>query len=217
MLENKEKICSIILATGNAHKIREISQILSGIPFLTLEDFEIKSKVEENGSSFFENAKIKAKHYYKMLQKQGAPEPFAVLSEDSGLCVDALGGAPGILSSRYGMDRITEKEQKEDPYWQLSLLLKEMQGKLNRKARFICSALLYLQHETLVFSQAIWEGEIIQNMAQGMNGFGYDPIFYLPAREKSSAELSSEEKNTLSHRARALKALRPVLEHYIEK
>ena len=182
----------IVLATGNAGKLKEIREIFSGIDvgIVAQSDFDTPEAIED-GLSFVENAIIKARN---AAVHTGLP----ALSDDSGIEVDALNGEPGIHSARYaGNDESN-----------IQRLLRELDGlpDSKRTARFQC-VMVYLRHANdpvPVIAQGAWEGRILET-PQGEGGFGYDPVFYVPERGCSAAELSSEDKNTLSHRGKALR------------
>lgn len=189
------------MATGNANKVREIRQMLegSGIEVISMKDAGIEAEIVEDGTSFEENAVIKAETIRDLCGS-------IVMADDSGLEIDALNGEPGIHSARYlGEDTpYTFKNQV------ILERLKEVSEE-ERSARFICAvALAYPDAPTKVF-RGVFEGRIAYE-ARGENGFGYDPIFFVPERNCTSAELSPEEKNSMSHRGKALfmavKALR---------
>ena len=187
----------IVLASNNAGKLKEFQQLLADrhLDVLPQAHFEV-SEVEETGLSFAENAIIKARHASKIA---GLP----AIADDSGLEVDFLEGAPGIYSARFsGADANDAKNNHK-----LLKLLKDVPGE-QRSARFQC-VLVYLRHPldpTPLVCQGTWEGRILTT-AQGDNGFGYDPLFLDPTTGLSSAELSKEQKNTRSHRAKALQCL----------
>ena len=176
----------IVLATSNEHKVKEINAIVDGknIEFVLPEgEFD----PIEDGETFEENSYIKARCAWELTKTW-------VLADDSGLCIDALDGKPGIYSARYA----------ETPQKRIDRVLKEMKGKTNRKARFNCSMTLLNPNGEKVFSyMGVCEGEIVEKQ-RGINGFGYDPIFLVDGLSKTMAELSEEEKNQLSHRAKAL-------------
>lgn len=182
----------IVLATGNAGKLKEIREIFSGIDvgIVAQSDFDTPEAIED-GLSFVENAIIKARN-------AAAHTGLPALSDDSGIEVDALNGEPGIHSARYaGNDESN-----------IQRLLRELDGlpDSKRTARFQC-VMVYLRHANdpvPVIAQGAWEGRILET-PQGEGGFGYDPVFYVPERGCSAAELSSEDKNTLSHRGKALR------------
>lgn len=187
----------LVLASGNAGKLREFQQIFahSGIDVLPQAEFAIPD-AEETGLSFVENAIIKARHAAKL---SGLP----ALADDSGLAVDFLGGAPGIYSSRFSGAQANDQSNNQ-------LLLERLKGvpKEQRTASFHC-VLVLMQHAQdpvpLIF-HGQWQG-VILTQAQGEQGFGYDPLFYVPEHQCSSAELSAELKNTISHRGKAVAAL----------
>ncbi len=187
----------IVLASGNRGKVREINQILAGldIEVVPQSDFNVP-EIEETGLTFVENAILKARNAAKCT---GLP----AIADDSGLEVDALRGAPGIYSARYaGPDNDDTKN--------LQKVLQELDGvaEAERGARFQC-LLVYMEHDldpTPIICQGTWEGRIT-HAPSGANGFGYDPIFFVPDHGCTSAELSPEEKNRLSHRGQALQKL----------
>jgi len=187
----------IVLASNNKGKVREFGQMLSMIDMEVLPQatFNIED-ADETGLTFVENAIIKARH-------ASAIAELPAIADDSGLEVDALKGAPGIYSARYSGEGATDEKNL------LKLLgaLKDVPEE-KRTARFQC-VLVYMRHAedpTPIICQGTWEGIIITK-PQGENGFGYDPIFYVPEYNCTSAQLSSEQKNKLSHRGIALKAL----------
>jgi len=184
----------IWFATNNDHKKKELEAILDKkllIPSAEGYDFN----PEETGDSFRENALIKARDLQKIL---GRNEP--VIADDSGLCVDALGGRPGVLSARYGM----ENGSKLTSCCQNLLLLDELGDNKLRTARFVCAMVLLINNDMFTLIQETLEGEIVnKNDMKGDGGFGYDPVFFLPDYGCTLAELSSEEKNKISHRGKA--------------
>ncbi len=186
----------IILASNNKGKIREFSTMLKGIfEVISMGDRGVE-EVPETGLTFVENALIKARN---ASEQSGLP----ALADDSGIVVDALEGKPGIYSARYAGNHGDDEANTQK-------LLDEMQsvpdGK--RTGRFWC-AIVFVEHAndpTPIIIQRGWEGEILHEKV-GENGFGYDPIFYVPTYKKASAELSPEQKNNISHRGKALQAL----------
>lgn len=187
----------IVLATGNKGKVKELAEMLAPLNFEVLpqSDFEVP-EVAETGTTFVENAIIKARHASAIT---GLP----AIADDSGLAVDYLKGAPGIYSARFAGANATDQQN-------LQKLLVELDGidKTKRTARFHC-VLVFMQHAedpTPIICHGSWEGEITET-AHGDGGFGYDPIFYVPTDNCCSAELSRERKNQLSHRGQALTAL----------
>lgn len=185
----------LIIATNNKNKVKEIKEILSGhfSDILSMAEAGIAIDIVEDGATFIENALIKAKAI------RALKPDFAVLADDSGLCVDALGGEPGIRSARYSGEGANDQKNNE-------LLLKNMQGVKNRNAKFMCAIALILADGTQIVSQGESLGEIMHE-AKGENGFGYDPLFFSYDLNKPFAQASSEEKNSVSHRGRALASL----------
>lgn len=190
-----------VLATGNLGKVKELSDVLA--PFnVTLKpqsDFDVSS-VTETGTTFVENAIIKARHAAK---ETGLPS----IADDSGLAVNAIGGAPGIYSARYSAE---ENEGNPTDRSNIDKLLLEMENtpKSMRSAQFHC-CLVFMRHEldpTPVISHGIWRGEILTEL-KGESGFGYDPVFWLSDLNLTAAQLSKKEKSAISHRGHAVKGL----------
>ena len=187
----------VVLATGNPGKVREINQILTGlnIQVLPQTDFSVP-EVEETGLTFVENAILKARN---AAHHTGLP----AIADDSGLEVDALKGAPGVYSSRFAGADASDQDN-------LNKLLNDLDevAEAERTARFQC-LMVYLEHAadpTPLICQGTWEGRIAQE-AKGENGFGYDPVFYVPEQHCHAAELTPDVKNRLSHRGQALNKL----------
>ncbi len=185
----------IVLASGNAHKIKEIGQMLPEFEVVGYKDLGFDQEIEENGTTFYENALIKAKTVSCAL---GLP----ALADDSGICVEALGGEPGIYSARYAGDGIDAHNNK--------LLLKNMEGQKNRKAKFVCCMVFYKPDGQIITSTGETYG-IIMDHEEGENGFGYDPLFFSDDLQKCLGVALAEEKNTISHRFRAIKGLKDKL------
>lgn len=187
----------LVLASSNTGKINELQSLLSPLQWRVLPQSHFGvSDAEETGFSFIENALIKARHASRL---SGLP----AIADDSGLCVDALGGAPGIYSARYAGSNATDADNNAKLLTALANLPTEKRG-----AHFHC-ALVFIQHaddEHPVICEKTWNGFILPT-ACGNNGFGYDPLFFVPSHECSSAELTADEKNRLSHRGQALRAL----------
>ena len=187
----------IIFATGNEGEMKEVRMILEdlGLPVLSLKDAGITADVEENGTTFEENAQIKAK---AIMEMTGA----LVLADDSGLEVDALDKEPGIYSARY-MGHDTSYHIKNQN------IIDRLEGKVGeeRSARFVCAIAAAFPDGRVLITRGTMEGQIGYE-EKGENGFGYDPIFYLPEYQCYSAELSLEEKNKLSHRGKALRLMK---------
>ncbi|HPR50922.1 MAG TPA: RdgB/HAM1 family non-canonical purine NTP pyrophosphatase [Deltaproteobacteria bacterium] len=186
---------NILAATTNPGKIREITEILAGlgVAILTPKETNVVLDVEEDGSSFAENAAIKARAW---CAASGLP----ALADDSGLCVDALGGRPGVRSARFAGQGASD----EDNYL---LLLESMSGEKDRRARFVCAVALAFPGGDIVFAEGSYEGRILEEPV-GEGGFGYDPVFFDPASGKSFAQLTPQEKNERSHRKKALVELK---------
>jgi len=193
----KEKLHRFVVASGNQGKLREINQLLSGLHIQGVPQTEFNvPDVEETGLTFVENAIIKARH---AAQHTGLP----ALADDSGIEVDYLRGEPGIYSARYAGKGTSDLDN-------LNKLLDALKNVPDeqRTARFQCLMVL-MRHDkdpTPLICQGTWEGRILYE-PKGENGFGYDPIFYVPTHNCSSAELTSEIKNQLSHRGQALEKL----------
>lgn len=184
----------IIAATKNANKIREISEMFSPLGFEVISQAEagIDVDIEETGDTFAKNALIKARAVAMLCDDY-------VLADDSGLCVDALGGRPGVYSARYAGEGATDRDK-------INKLLSEMEGENNRAARFV-SAIAFISPDG---SEIVTQGEVsgrILREPRGDNGFGYDPIFFSDELAKTFAEAMPEEKNSVSHRGRALTML----------
>ncbi len=197
----------IIFATGNEGKMREIRAILTDVEaeILSMKEAGIKLTIEENGESFAENAAIKAKAVAQALAAAGKFHDCAVLADDSGLEIDCLNGEPGIHSARYLGEETPFDVKSRD-------LLKRMEHipDAERSARFVCAiAAVFADGETVTTRGTI-EGRI-GHALKGDNGFGYDPIFYLPEYGRTAAELTDEEKNSISHRSRALALMKEEL------
>lgn len=192
----------IIFATGNENKMKEIRMILAdlGMPILSMKEAGIEADIVEDGKTFEENAMIKATEIAKLTQN------CIVLADDSGLEIDYLNKEPGIYSARYaGVD--TSYDVKNN------LLLERLQGvpDENRTARFVCAVAAVFPDGSSEVVRGTIEG-IIGHEIVGENGFGYDPIFYLPEYGCTTAQLPSEKKNELSHRGNALRAMRAIME-----
>ncbi|CAM4051998.1 XTP/dITP diphosphatase [Pseudoalteromonas byunsanensis] len=185
----------IVLATGNQGKVKELASMLSELKIEVLPQSQFNvPDVAETGTTFVENAIIKARHAAKIT---GLP----AIADDSGLEVDALDGAPGVYSARYAGIDANDQDN-------IDKLLKALEGQPKRTARFWC-VLVYMRHAddpTPLICQASWDGEITTQQ-QGREGFGYDPVFFVPEQNCTSAELSKEQKNALSHRGQALTML----------
>ncbi|MEQ1635414.1 MAG: RdgB/HAM1 family non-canonical purine NTP pyrophosphatase [Methylococcales bacterium] len=189
----------IVLASGNQGKIKEIQAILAPHPILAQSHFNVP-EAEETASTFIENALIKARNAALHCQ-------LPALADDSGLVVDALNGAPGVISARYAGVGSSDLDN-------VKKLLAKLEGvpEAQRTARFIC-VIAFMRHAEDPFpliAQGIWEGRILTQVA-GTNGFGYDPVFWVPTHQCASAELPPTLKNEISHRGQALQQLKQLL------
>lgn len=184
----------IIVASGNAHKIEEIKRIFRGVELVPMAEAGFSGDIEETGKTFKENAYIKAKAVYERLH-------MPVLADDSGLCVDALDGAPGVYSARFSGGSSADNR---------ALLLKRLDGVTHRTARFACCVCYIGTDGKPLFGEGYTEGRIMFEEI-GNRGFGYDSLFYSNDLDKSFGEASEDEKNSVSHRFRALSDLRSKL------
>jgi XTP/dITP diphosphohydrolase len=190
---------TVVLASGNRGKLAELGNLLAdmGITLRSQAEFDV-IEADETGLSFIENAILKARNAARQTG-------FAALADDSGLSVDALGGAPGIYSARYAGEHAQDADNN-------AKLLNALKNETKRRAHFHC-ALAFVRHAddpAPIVAEGLWHGDIL-SAPRGSNGFGYDPLFYIADLNLSSAELSKEQKNQLSHRALALSQLLPRL------
>ena len=181
----------IIAATKNKNKLREFGEILKGFEIISQEEAGIDIDVEETGTTFEENSLLKAQAIY---DKSGIP----AIADDSGLCVDALGGGPGVYSARYGGEGYNDAGR-------VQLLLKNMKDIPDEKrtARFVC-AITMVSDDGIITARGECEGRI-NHAPVGENGFGYDPVFYMEEYGKTTAQMTPDEKNAVSHRGKALR------------
>ncbi len=187
----------IILATFNKNKKRELSNLLGNyIKLKTLDEVNFHKKIIENGNSFIENSIIKCESVFKVINKP-------IIADDSGITVDALNGAPGIYSARYGGQSLNDIERYQ-------YLLKKLKNSNNLNASFVCALVLFINKNKMYIIQEEVKG-IITFEPKGNNGFGYDPIFFIPGLNKTMAELSEKEKDEISHRGKAARIMKEVL------
>jgi len=189
----------IILATYNNHKAKEFSEIFGNkIKIKTLKEINFNEKIIENGNSFIENSLIKCKTVYNKIKKP-------VIADDSGIAVNVLNGKPGIHSARYGNKKFTDEER-------YLYLLSKLKKADDLTAAFVCALTLYINPNRVYIIQEETRG-LITFDPKGKNGFGYDPIFYLPEFSKTAAQLSNKEKNQISHRGKAAKRMKIIIEN----
>lgn len=194
---------TIVLASNNKNKIREFREIFSDYNILSLNDIGFNAEIEETGETFLENSFIKAKTIHLFLKDKNLD--YDVVSDDSGLCVEALNGAPGVYSARYAGIHGNDAEN-------IKKLLKELEGKDNRKAYFICSIVLYKSNGKYYDVEGKTYGTIT-NEKIGDDSFGYDPVFLSDDLGKTFGQASADEKNKVSHRGRAIKQLKLLLDN----
>ncbi len=196
---------TLVMATRNPGKVRELQALLedTGVELLSLTDFPHLPEIPETGATFGENAAAKAEAVARLTGQ-------AALADDSGLVVDALGGAPGVFSARYAQDRTGPGPPTDADNW--GKLLEEMQGVPweQRGARFVCEIALALPDGRLLRARGECPGRIALK-PRGEQGFGYDPVFWVPAYQATMAQLGPEVKNRISHRARALAAIKELI------
>ena len=192
----------LVLASKNSHKLVEMRDILSqlGVEVVLESDVGIDVDVEETGTTFEENAFLKA---HAVMEASGLP----AIADDSGLCVDALGGAPGVYSARYGGPGL-------DDAGRYRLLLDNLRGQLDRRGKFVSAICCCFPNGDTVTARGECPGTIAY-APRGENGFGYDPIFFLPSLKKTFAQLPPGEKNAISHRGNALREFKTELEKYL--
>ena len=193
-----------ILATHNPGKLREMAAILSqyGVEVVSPSDVGITVDVEETGTTFAENAMLKAKAIC-------AAADLPAIADDSGLCVDALNGGPGVYSARYGGEGLDDKGR-------YTLLLQNMRGQTTRAAHFACAIACAFPNGDELTAEGRCDGTIAF-APMGEGGFGYDPVFFVPEKAKTFGQLTAEEKSAISHRGKALKAFSEKLATYLGK
>ena len=193
-----------VLATHNPGKLREMSDILShlGVEVVSPADVGITVEVEETGTTFAENAMLKAK---AICDASGLP----AIADDSGLCVDALNGGPGVYSARYGGEGLDDRGR-------YTLLLNSMRGQTTRAAHFACAIACAFPDGKTLTAEGRCDGAIAF-APMGEGGFGYDPVFLVPEKGKTFGQLTAEEKSAISHRGKALRDFSAKLETYLKK
>lgn len=193
----------LVLASNNAGKLREFSQMLAALDFEVLPQAHFNvPEAEEPHVTFVENALAKARHAAKIT---GLP----ALADDSGICVTALGGAPGVYSARFAGEPKSDERNNQK-------MIADLAGKSDRRAHYVC-VLVFVRHADdpqPIIAEGEWHGEIVDT-PRGENGFGYDPYFFVPEKGLTGAEMSSEDKNTMSHRGKALRQLIAQLKEHV--
>ncbi|MCD8376002.1 MAG: XTP/dITP diphosphatase [Oscillospiraceae bacterium] len=192
-----------VLASKNEKKLEEMRSILSelGVEVLSEAQAGVDVTVEETGTTFEENALLKAG---AVMKASGLP----AIADDSGLCVDALGGAPGVYSARYGGEDLDDAAR-------CRLVLENIRGQLSRACGFVCAVCCAFPNGETLTAKGECRGTLAY-APQGENGFGYDPVFFLPEKKKTFAQLTAEEKSQVSHRGKALRAFAKALRAYME-
>lgn len=188
---------TIVLASNNKHKIKEFKEILTDYEILSLADIGFEEDIEETGATFEENALIKAKTIQEYIKEKGMD--YIVISDDSGLCVDSLGGMPGVYSARYAGEHGNNVKNR-------AKLQTELEGK-DRTAYFICTIVVYYPNGEYKAFEGRTYGKITKEEI-GSKDFGYDCIFYSDELNKTFGEATEEEKNSVSHRGRAIEKMR---------
>jgi len=202
----------ILIATGNPGKIAEIKAMLDAdVRWLSLADLLPMAEIPEDGMTFAENARKKAAGYAKATG-------LWTLADDSGLVVDALGGAPGVKSARFSGEKPQEADRTLIDHRNIAKVLELLKSvpEEKRTARFVCCLCLASPERILIETEGILEG-LITNKEVGQNGFGYDPIFFVPNLNKTVAQLSREEKNAISHRGSAIRKLKPLIRELLRE
>jgi XTP/dITP diphosphohydrolase len=206
-----ERNRKILVATGNPGKIAEIGAMLDAdVRWLGLADLPSMVEIAEDGTTFAENARKKAAGYAKTTG-------FWTLADDSGLVVDALGGAPGVKSARFSGEKPKGADRTLIDHRNIAKVLELLKNvpKEKRTARFVCRLCLASPERILIETEGVLEG-LITDREIGQNGFGYDPIFFVPHLKKTVAQLTSEEKNAISHRGNAIRKLKPLLDELLK-
>ncbi|MBQ7916469.1 MAG: RdgB/HAM1 family non-canonical purine NTP pyrophosphatase [Firmicutes bacterium] len=194
----------MVISTGNAGKVREFKEILQGWQVTSMKEEGVAVSVEENGTTFAANARIKAQALAQELKNRGIAA--IAIADDSGLEIDAFDGAPGVYSARY-LGEDTPYDIKN------GIILDQMKEyPVNRGARYACAVVAVLPDESVVEAYATVEGSIAWEPA-GEGGFGYDPIFFVPEYNKTMAQLTPDEKNAISHRGKALEIIKQLLDN----
>ena len=197
----------LLLASANPHKRKELARLLRGCELLSPPELGLGFEGQEQGRDFRDNALAKALALLALLRSRGGSNGvLGVLADDSGLCVDALEGRPGVRSNRYGSNGGSLLE----PRAKIELLLEELRGTSERSARFVCALAFVLTPERFFLVQETMEGSIAERAA-GEGGFGYDPVFVVPGKGCTVAQLTDAQKDALSHRGRAARRMQAII------
>ncbi len=213
---------NILLASANQHKVREFRSIFTGHRVLTPPELGLDFDYEETGDTFFANAFGKAETLFQLFQlhRESAAresttasadlngDQLAVIADDSGICVDALDGGPGVYSARFGRNEGARSDEDRT-----RLLLQKMEGVEERGAHYVCCMVAVTGVDRFLCAQETWHGRIAHARSNGSGGFGYDPVFLLPERGVTVADISNEEKHAQSHRGKAARTLFRLLTH----
>lgn len=203
---------TILVATTNAGKMAELSAMLdANVDWVSLADFPETQEVVEDGETFAENSAKKALGYAKQTG-------LWTIADDSGLCIDALDGAPGVNSARFSGEKLAGEERGLIDHRNIAKVLELMQDVPfeNRGGRFVCHICLASPQEVIAETEGTLEG-VIATEKTGDNGFGYDPIMFIPSMDKTAAQLTAEQKNAISHRGNAIAKLKPLLNELLSK
>ncbi|MFP4483908.1 MAG: non-canonical purine NTP pyrophosphatase [Spirochaetota bacterium] len=200
---------TLLLASGNTHKQREFAELFGVGAVRIPRDLGIDFDHPETGETFLENAFGKAQALHARCRSAGMEEVPVIIADDSGICVNALNGGPGLYSARFGSDLPDPPGSDAD---RTELLLRTLEGVEDRRAHYVCAMVALFDEERFVVAQETWHGEIATHASSGTGGFGYDPVFLLPELGKTVADIEPREKNLISHRGKAAARIRALLD-----
>jgi XTP/dITP diphosphohydrolase len=202
----------LLLASGNAHKRREFAALFPEDTILTPPDIGLDFDHPETGTTFLENALGKAQALRHLCESSPTEELSAgipvIIADDSGICVDALEGAPGLYSARFGSDLPDPPRSDEE---RTALLLQRLEGRSDREAHYVCAMVALFSTERFAVAQEVWEGRITEEVSSGTGGFGYDPVFLVPELGMTVADIGDERKHRISHRGKAAAQIKKLL------
>jgi XTP/dITP diphosphohydrolase len=202
----------LLLASGNPHKRREFAALFPEDTILTPPHVGLDFDHPETGTTFLENALGKAQALRKLCESSRTEKLSAgiplIIADDSGICVDALDGGPGLYSARFGSE-LQEPPQSDEE--RTALLLKRLEGRSDRSAHYVCAMVALFTMERFAIAQEIWEGRITNEVSSGTGGFGYDPVFLVPELGMTVADIGDERKHRISHRGKAAAQIRKLL------